>query len=78
MELIKRLEPLAAAIIFLGALNWGILGLFGENVLADIFGSGTGRDVVYTIVGFAGLVYLPRVLAMFARFETHFPRPRGA
>jgi uncharacterized membrane protein YuzA (DUF378 family) len=77
MEFVKRFEPLALLIMFVGALNWGILGITdGEtNVLAEVFGTGTLLDVVYVIVGVAGLVYLPRVLE--ALHIGHGPHPRG-
>lgn len=62
METIKRLEPIALLIMVLGALNWGMVGLFDTNVIADIFGSGTLTDVVYVVVGVCGLLYVPRLL----------------
>jgi uncharacterized membrane protein YuzA (DUF378 family) len=64
MEMLKRFEPLALFLMIVGALNWGIVGVTGgdTNVLHDIFGSGTVLDVVYTLVGVAGLVYIPRLL----------------
>jgi uncharacterized membrane protein YuzA (DUF378 family) len=62
MEIIKRLEPLWLTLIVLGALNWLMVGLFDTNVVTEIFGSGTASDVVYVIVGIAGLAMVPRLL----------------
>jgi uncharacterized protein len=62
MEYLKRLEPLALVVVLIGALNWGMIGLFHENVVANIFSDGTVRDVIYAVVGFAGLVLVPRLL----------------
>jgi uncharacterized protein len=62
MDFIKRLEPLWLTLIVLGALNWLMVGLFDTNVVTEIFGSGTASDVVYVIVGIAGLAMLPRLL----------------
>lgn len=76
MEMIKRFEPLALLIMVLGALNWGVIGLFEENVIANVFGTGTFTDILYVVVGVAGLVYIPRVLE-----GLHIgagPHPRGA
>jgi uncharacterized membrane protein YuzA (DUF378 family) len=78
MEMLNRLGPVALFLMIVGALNWGILGVTGgdTNVLADIFGTGTLTDVVYVVLGVAGLVSLPRLLAAF-----HIgagPHPRGA
>ena len=63
MEFMKRLEPLWLALVIIGALNWLIVGLFDTNVVTEIFGSGTAADVVYVIVGIAGIAMLPRLLA---------------
>jgi len=62
MEFIKRLEPLWLALILIGALNWGMVGLFDTNVVAEIFGSGTAADVLYVLVGIAGLMLMPRLI----------------
>jgi uncharacterized protein len=75
MEMLKRFEPITLVVIVLGALNWGMVGLFHENVLADVFGHGTLTDVVYTVIGVSGLIYVPKVLEML-----HIgagPHPRG-
>ena len=75
MEMIKRLEPIALLIVVLGALNWGMVGLFDTNVISDVFGSGT-HDVVYTIVGVCGLALVPRTLEGM-HVKEHMPHPRG-
>ena len=62
MEFMKRLEPLWLTLIVLGALNWLMVGLFDTNVVTEIFGSGTASDVMYVIVGIAGLAMVPRLL----------------
>ena len=63
MEFMKRLEPLWLALVVIGALNWLMVGLFDTNVVTEIFGSGTASDVVYVIVGIAGIAMLPRLFA---------------
>jgi len=77
MEMLRRFEPLAMLVVFLGALNWGILGITdGEtNVLSEIFGTGTLIDVVYVIVGVAGLMLIPRLMDEFHLGAG--PHPRG-
>ena len=61
MELMKRLEPVWLTLVVIGALNWLMIGLFDTNVVAEIFGTGTATDVVYVLVGIAGLAMLPRL-----------------
>ncbi len=49
------LEPLT----FIGALNWGLIGLFGFDLVAWIFGSATmASNIVYSIIGVAALLWL--------------------
>lgn len=67
MEMLKRFEPFALLLMFVGALNWGIVGITdGEtNVLSEILGTGTLTDVVYVLVGVSALVVLPRLMEAF-------------
>ena len=62
MDLLKRLDPLWIVLLIVGGLNWAILALFDTNVVAEIFGTGTATDVVYVLVGFAALMFVPRLL----------------
>ena len=77
MELIRRTEPVWLALVIVGALNWGLVGLFEFNLVEEIFGAGTVVDVIYAIVGLAGLMMVPRLLEDF-RIGTHRTRPTGA
>ena len=74
MEFIKRLEPVWLALVVVGALNWGLVGLFDWNLVTEIFGTGTVTDVIYVIVGLSGLMMLPRLLEDF-RVGTHRTHP---
>ena len=43
----------------IGALNWGIIGLTGNNVVEGILGAGTFiTRAVYILVGLSGLALL--------------------
>ncbi len=49
------LKPLT----FIGALNWGLIGIFGFDLVAFIFGPATLlSSIVYSLVGIAALVWL--------------------
>lgn len=49
------LKPLT----FIGALNWGLIGLFGFDLVAFLFGAGsTASSIVYCIIGIAALLWL--------------------
>jgi uncharacterized membrane protein YuzA (DUF378 family) len=77
MEMFKRFDPLVLFLMVVGALNWGIVGITGgdTNVLSEIFGTGTLTDVVYAVIGVAGLLYVPRLLD--ALHIGAGPHPRG-
>jgi uncharacterized membrane protein YuzA (DUF378 family) len=76
MEFMKRAEPIWLTLVIIGALNWGIVGLFDTNVVEEILGSGTAADVVYVIVGLAGLAMLPRLFEEL-RMGSHRASPTG-
>ena len=78
MDVIKRFEPVMLLIVVIGALNWGIVGVFGTDVLAEIFGTGTLLDVVYAVIGVAALTFVPRVLGEMMDMGHHGPRPHHA
>lgn len=47
----------ALVLVIIGAINWLLIGLFGFDLVASIFG-GQGAlisRIIYTIVGLAGL-----------------------
>ncbi len=51
------LDNTALVIVIIGAINWLLIGLFGFDLVAAIFG-GQGAlisRIIYTIVGIAGL-----------------------
>jgi uncharacterized membrane protein YuzA (DUF378 family) len=77
MEMIKRFEPVALLLMMLVAFNWAIDALFDTNVINEVFGTGTARDVAYVVVGVAALTFIPRLME-----ELHLPgrgaHPRGA
>ncbi len=76
MEMVKRFEPIALLLMVIGALNWGMVGLFDTNVISDVFGSGTLTDIVYVLVGVCGLLYVPRLLDSL-HIGSHTPHVRG-
>ena len=53
----KILDRVALGLGIIGALNWGIVGLFRFDCVAFLFGGQTGTisRVIYALVGLAGL-----------------------
>ena len=49
----------AGILVGLGALNWGLYGVFGVDLVASVLGSmTTGAKVVYGLIGVAGAMQL--------------------
>ena len=51
------MDTLSLILIVIGALNWGLVGIFQFDLVAAIFGgmSGVVSRIIYTLVGLAGL-----------------------
>lgn len=57
MNAIQRITLL---LVIVGAVNWGLIGLFQFDLVAALFGggeqSGAFARIIYTLVGISGLV----------------------
>ena len=52
----KTLNCICLTLTIIGAIVWGIIGLFSYNIVDGIFGTGTSFSrIIYTLVGVAGL-----------------------
>ena len=55
----KFMDGTALTIAIVGAINWGLIGLFRFDLVAFIFGDMSWLSrIVYTIVGICGLYLL--------------------
>lgn len=54
----KTLQIIALTVMIIGALNWGLIGLFNFDLVATIFGgtNALGSKIVYILVGICGLI----------------------
>ena len=53
----NTLQKICLCLTIVGAINWGLIGLFSFDLVATIFGEMTLMTrVVYTLVAAAGLV----------------------
>lgn len=51
------IQKTALVLTIVGALNWGLIGLFNFDLVASIFGTMTiVSRTIYTLVGIAGLI----------------------
>lgn len=53
----ETLQKIALVFTIIGAIVWGLIGLFDFNLVEFIFGDGSILSrIVYTIVGLCGLI----------------------
>jgi len=64
MKKLTILDWVALVLVIIGAINWGLVGLFNFDLVAGIFGSMTWLSkIIYDLVGLSGL-YLIFMLGM--------------
>ena len=61
----KTIDNIALALVIIGAINWGSIGIFQFDIVGALFG---GQDyalsrIIFTLVGLAGL-WAIRILFM--------------
>ena len=53
----ETLQKICLVFTIIGAVVWGLIGLFDFNLVAYIFGEGSMLSrIIYTIVGITGLI----------------------
>jgi uncharacterized membrane protein YuzA (DUF378 family) len=65
-SVMSALDYIAMALLIIGGLNWGMMGLFDIDVVASLFGPmSAGSRLVYVLVGLAALysIYLSAKMA---------------
>lgn len=67
----NTLYKIALSLVIIGALNWGLVGVFNVNLVELLFGEGAFlTNLVYSLVGICGLVSIGLLLTPFDK-ETH-------
>lgn len=55
----KTVNYIALALVVIGAINWGLIGFFGFDLIRVLFGDMTLLSrIIYSLVGIAGLYAL--------------------
>jgi len=66
----KTLDTIAVILLFIGGLNWGLVGLANFNVIDAIFGPlSVLARIVYILVGISALYQIFQWRAMQKRFR---------
>jgi uncharacterized protein len=65
----KSVDIIAAVLVVIGALNWGLVGLANFDLVATIFGEMSVLSrLVYIVVGLAGVYQAASVKAIQRRW----------
>ena len=52
----KAIDAVILTLVIIGAVNWGLIGFFGFNLVSAVFGSMTWVSrIIYALVGLGGL-----------------------
>ncbi len=52
----KVIDKIALALVIIGAINWGLIGIFNFNLVDTIFGvMSVISRIIYILVGISGL-----------------------
>ncbi|WML39761.1 DUF378 domain-containing protein [Neobacillus sp. OS1-2] len=67
----RFIHKIALVLVIIGAINWGLIGLFRFDLVAAIFG---GQDaflsrVIYSLVGLSGLICISLLFAPMRKEE---------
>lgn len=65
----RPIDVVAAVLLVVGGLNWGLVGLFDFNLVATLFGAGsTLSRIVYTLVGLSAVYQAVSIRAIQRRW----------
>lgn len=63
----KWLDYTSLALVIIGAVNWGLIGIFKFDLVAFLFGSMSWLSrIIYSLVGLSGLY----VLSLYGRITS--------
>jgi uncharacterized protein len=69
----KKLDVVAAMLLVVGGINWGVVGVTGSDIVGTIFGNLSPLSrAVYTLVGFAALYQALQWKAIQHRWQPAF------
>lgn len=65
----RSIDVIAAVLLVIGGLNWGLTGLANLDLVATIFGAGsTLARIVYGVVGLSALYQIVTIRAIQRRW----------
>ena len=56
IEKMNMIQKIALVFTIIGAINWGLIGLFNFNLVEAVFGDALLSAIIYMIVGIADII----------------------
>lgn len=67
-EIMNILQKISLILTIIGAINWGLIGLFNFNLVDSLFGVDSFLSMlIYILVGIAGLI---NIMLLFIDLDT--------
>ncbi len=73
MKALKSIDVISTILILVGALNWGLIGLFGFNLVEAIFGVNALTRIIYVLVGLSAIYEIVQLKGMQHRWACEHP-----
>ena len=61
------IQKISLVLTILGAINWGLIGLFNLNLVELLFGASMLSAIIYMIIGIAGV---NNIMLLFTDLDT--------
>ena len=61
------IQKIALTLTIIGALNWGLIGLFDFNLVEAVFGDSLLAAIIYMLVGVGGII---NIMLLFTDLDT--------
>ena len=66
-EKMETIQKICLTITIIGAIVWGIIGLFNVNIIEALFGDTIIPRIIYSLVGITGII---NIGLLFNHIET--------
>ena len=68
MKIMNIIQKISLALTIIGAINWGLIGLFNFNLVDSLFGVDSFLSMlIYILVGIAGII---NIMLLFVDLDT--------
>lgn len=68
--MLKTTDIIAAILLIIGGLNWGLVGLFNVNLVTAVFGDASWLSrIVFIVVGLAAIYQIVMIKGIWKRWN---------